>query len=232
MKSTFLPWDSVFFDKKVYRLDVLTKPELSNLKNVIQASDADLCYIFSKGEYPVFHELGAKLVDTKRIYAMFLTDTLLGDCDAITTYNHEETTDLQKLALLSGTYSRFKTDPALSHKFSDMYSLWLTRSLNREIADEVFIYKSNERITGFVTVKRNNDNVGVIGLIAVSEQEQGKSIGKKLVNCAKAWCIKNNIQKLTVATQKENEEACKFYKRCGFELAEEDFIYHLHRHYA
>ena len=229
MNATFLQWDSDFFERRAYKLEVANEPSKSALLQAIDEAEGNLYYIFSKKDYPVFDEIGAKLVDTKLVYAINLENTLPPNTEGIVSYTNEDTTDLLSLAILSGTYSRFKTDKVISGKFEAMYNLWLTRSLNRQIADEVFIYKTGRKTTGFVTVKQSGGNTGVIGLIAVDEAEQGKSIGKQLVNKVKAWCRDNGIKKLTVATQKENRPACRFYERCGFTVDTEDFIYHYHR---
>lgn len=229
MNATFLQWDSDFFERKVFKLEADSEPSKSELLQAISDAQGELYYIFSKHDHPVFCEIGAKLVDTKLVYAINLENTLPDPAGHIVAYTNEDTADLLGLAILSGTYSRFKTDTAISPKFEAMYNLWLTRSLNRQIADEVFIYRTGNRTTGFVTVKKSADSTGVIGLIAVDEAEQGKSIGKQLINKVKAWCHEKGLKKLTVATQKENQPACRFYERCGFTVETEDFIYHYHR---
>ena len=43
-------------------------------------------------------------------------------------------------------------------------------------------------------------------------------IGKLLINKAKEWAIDKNYLGLSLETQNNNTEACKFYEKCGFEI--------------
>ena len=105
-----------------------------------------------------------------------------------------------------------------------MYREWINKSVSKTIADEVFLYE-NKQILGIVTLKLK-ENIATIGLIAVAENQQGKGIGRKLVDACMDFCQKNNIKKIEVATQKANLQACNFYEKYGFSVKEITPIYH------
>jgi dTDP-4-amino-4,6-dideoxy-D-galactose acyltransferase len=107
-----------------------------------------------------------------------------------------------------------------------MYETWLKKSVSREIADEVYVYMEDFNIYGFVTIKKNNQQA-TIGLIAVDSQKQKNGIGRKLIHAVEKWAIDQKLHKISVATQQQNIDACNFYKKMGFEIHDEEYIYHI-----
>ena len=76
---------------------------------------------------------------------------------------------LRELAIASGEWSRFKVDSNIPEKvFHGIFGAWLDNSVNRSIADEVFVatLSATCQDVGFITVKRQGDTV-TIGLLAV-----------------------------------------------------------------
>ncbi len=64
-------------------------------------------------------------------------------------------TELIKLAIQSGIYSRFNVDEKIGkQKFEELYSLLLINSLKKEIAQEVLLISNETKITGFVTLEK------------------------------------------------------------------------------
>jgi len=135
--------------------------------------------------------------------------------------------DFISLAISSGIHSRFAVDPSLNHKFEEMYALWLRNSLNKKLADKVFVTKSNDFITSFITCKIKNE-IGNIGLIATHADYRGKSLGRNLINHVHNWYLQNDIRFSEVVTQKANNIACAFYENYGFEISLEELVYHWH----
>ncbi len=133
---------------------------------------------------------------------------------------------LYDLAYESGKYSRFKLDPNLSvQKFKELYQKWVDNSLNHKFADKVFFIKNKAGILGFVTIKKNPNHAS-IGLIAVTENSQGKGYGKQLLKKAESYCISEGIQELRIPTQKENAMACQFYNKNNYHISEELILKH------
>lgn len=145
---------------------------------------------------------------------------------------------LKELAVESGVYSRFNTDESLSKEgFRAMFTMWLTNSLNRSLADEVFVVRDRladrsgggEEL-GFITVKRTSANVVNIGLLAVSASHRRKGLAYALLSRAILWALEavggDPAAMLTVVTQGDNKPACECYEKFGFSLSSVQDIYH------
>jgi len=167
------------------------------------------------------------LADIKIIYQLKITKKLIRTDDCIHDYNKKKVSkNLLNLAYLSGQYSRFLLDKRMpENAFEKLYEVWIKRSILKEIADKVFVAQINGEIIGFVTL-RIKGGEGQIGLIAVSEQAQGKKIGSKLIDACILYLQGKSIDKLIVSTQLDNIRACKFYEKYGFEKELTTNTYH------
>ena len=224
---TSLVWDSKFFNKKIYRFDLNSAADINKFYDGLYQFNGDLVYLFSKEKLDITFNERFFLADKKAIFQKKIrTKEDLFDNNIISSVNVTE--ELLELAFLSGNHSRFKLDNSLSFKFKELYKIWLEKSISRELASEVFVYKIDGKEIAFVTIKKN-DSVATIGLIAVHELFHGKNIGSLLLRTAENWCLKNNIDALEVATQLDNIQACNFYKKNGFEIKQIDYIYHYYK---
>ena len=107
-----------------------------------------------------------------------------------------------------------------------MYSTWMEKSINGEMADYVFVHKNHETIDGMITIKIEND-IANIGLIAVDYASQGKGIGTKLIQSIENFLYQiKGIKYIQVATQLANHNACHLYKKNNFEVITITDIYH------
>ncbi|MEZ4937845.1 MAG: GNAT family N-acetyltransferase [Crocinitomicaceae bacterium] len=221
-KAEKLEWDSEFFDFPIYRL--ILKQIVSSKELDEKLSENAFYYIFSDLKLPF---LTSKLVDQKVVFSKTV------DChksiDGINFYSGPLTTDLLSLVFESGIYSRFKKDKRLSSKFEEMYSMWIQKSINGDLADKVFVYKETDKIKGFVTVKKRSD-FAEIGLIAVDQSMRGKGIGSKLIASAEHYLTKEGISTIKVPTQLDNKPACDFYTKVGFKKDSLTYIYHIDRY--
>jgi dTDP-4-amino-4,6-dideoxy-D-galactose acyltransferase len=130
------------------------------------------------------------------------------------------------LARSAGSYSRFYLDKKLSHKFDELYELWLLNSLNRKIANNTLVIKNeSDQVVSFLTTKIKNER-GNIGLIATHEKYMGKGYGSQLINHLHNWYLENNIKFSDVVTQNSNVQACSFYTKLGFRVIKDELVYH------
>jgi len=137
------------------------------------------------------------------------------------------TPELEELALQAGIFSRFRMDTRITEeRFVELYKIWIKRSVNKEIADAVFVVRSEGRIAGMVTVGEK-DNRSDIGLIAVDASLRGKSAGKALVQAALDWGYRQGYSQAQVVTQGDNLPACLFYEKCGYRVEKVENIYHI-----
>jgi len=226
----YLDWDSGFFGKKIGRIRFEKPDHLKNLLQIAKSSDYQLIYVFinedSFIEDLILKQFNGKLVDRKVLFGKEI-HTLKEEYKFVSKYKSKQLTpELEQLAYESGQYSRFKLDSNFEQDdFYKMYKIWILKSLTNEMADNLFVVKENNVLKGMVTLKIDNEK-GHIGLIAVSPDTQSKGYGKALINACENELLNKGITKLEVSTQIDNIPACKFYKKCGFEIKEITNIYH------
>lgn len=231
MELKMLDWDSTFFEKKIFSVQLNNDDDIEEVEFHLQKENADLAYVFipvSSGiTKNVADHSNIVLYDHKVTYKMNLSENDFQTVENVEEVDASPDDDFISLAILSGIYSRFALDPSLNHKFEEMYALWLRNSLNKILADKVFVTKSNDFITSFITCKIKNE-IGNIGLIATHADYRGKSLGRNLINHVHNWYIQNNIKVSEVVTQNANKIACAFYENYGFEISQEEWVYHWH----
>jgi dTDP-4-amino-4,6-dideoxy-D-galactose acyltransferase len=138
------------------------------------------------------------------------------------------TAALEALAWESGVYSRFRLDPHLAPAvFQAMYREWLLKSLRgEEMAREVYSARLPDGAeVGLLTLGEQAGRAD-IGLLAVAADHRRAGIARQLLATAAARCHAWGLAKIQVVTQVENQPACRFYARAGFEPVLEQDIYH------
>jgi dTDP-4-amino-4,6-dideoxy-D-galactose acyltransferase len=230
---TKLEWDSAFFDFPIAFAvcDKVTLKDIDEIQKELSAFEKALCYLISKepassGLHPNLYPMPAKVTYSKQLGISDKRDTihpqifLLGN-------QFEVGEELLQLAYLSSQNSRFKVDSNFSTKdFQRLYKEWLQKSLDREIADEFYVYRKDNQFFGFLTLKFK---VGIseIGLISVNQAYHGEGIGTKLIQAAISSSARNNCEKIIVSTQDINLQACAFYEKNNFSLEERAYFSHL-----
>jgi len=230
-----LEWDTDFFG---FRVALITLPSLkaaqldATLLNMRQ-DGVKLAYWPSESYcMPDIeaNELGGYLVDMETTFVVGLHNMKIGDFRGtanIEPYNRTmSTSDIAAIAIQSGEYSRFVVDPNITkQKFIDLYTIWINRSLKKEIADEVLVIREHEDIVGVVTLGAKNGR-GDIGLIAVDRRLRGRGYGETLVRASQRYFIKNGYMYGQVVTQQANVAACNLYKKCGYSIESVKYYYH------
>ena len=228
---TYLEWDSSFFSLKIGKVEMekLTVANLVEIEKQKSANNYDLLYLFldqiDNFTINLLVNRGAKLVDQKITYYKKIEAHQKENIVQIEKFKESVTPKLFELAISSGHKSRFYKDPRLNPHFIKLYSLWIEKSVAKELADEVLVSIHNEEISGFVTLKKNK-NEGSIGLIAVGKELRGMGIGKDLLIAAENWFRANNCDDISVITQQENIQACGLYERSGFTINNSQYIFH------
>ncbi len=220
-----LDWDSSFFGFPIaiIQKEVLTEEELTDALSQLKKQGVKCVYWPASALHPELISLAGKQngkwVDTKIIYSRNLAGFTFNYAEKlyINPYPSSEPDEaLIALAIASGYYSRFKKDEQFGiENFRKLYSQWITDSVNKKIAREVFVSRYQNDLTGFISVGEKNDT-GVIGLVAINEKYRGVGIGNMLMEYTLSWFNKNGFSKVEVATQKENKAACSLYEKFGF----------------
>lgn len=227
MSYEILPWDSDFFNFKVARI---TGEALDNsLLKRLAYDEVELCYYYSpKPTSELDNSLyDLKLADKKITY--YKSTQYFEEDFNITSYCKKEIDNkLLRLSIRSGKYSRFNLDEKIGkEKFELLYKLWIQKSVQRKIADEVFVYNYNNDIAGFVTVNIKKETAE-IGIIAVDEKYTRMGIGKALMRAAESYA-KSKCSYIKVVTQMDNKPACRLYESYGYATEKVEYIYHLWR---
>jgi dTDP-4-amino-4,6-dideoxy-D-galactose acyltransferase len=232
-----LPWDSGFFGFKIASItpNRLSPARLGQILESLRQQDVSLVYWPSD---PVDEEsqnaaitFEGFLADRKTIYSINLKNSFDVQATVKTNIIEEYTgtvacPELVGLAFESGIFSRFKLDQHFSQeKYEELYKIWISRSVDKAIADAVFVARNNGRIVAMVTVS-SRDEIGVIGLIAVEEGMRGNNVGKDLIATAHTWYIARGCTIGRVTTQGINHVACKLYERCGYTVERIHNYYH------
>ena len=227
-----LSWDTEFLGFGVGKLHLASDSleELTN--NIVSAREKgvrllywsinpEMSQLVANAQY-----IGAYLADKKVTYLMNVGQIGLEVPVGIEA-THKLTSALRELTLQSGHHSRYLTDPAFSKDvYERLYSRWIENSITREIAREVLVYKNESTEVGLLTLGIKLQRVD-IGLLAVDERVRGQSIGRKLIDAAKAYASEWGYSKLQVVTQQTNQGACRFYERCGFHTDTVEYLYHV-----
>ncbi len=218
-----LHWDSKFFGFPVGLIHLDDEPDWKIFIPVFKqnASDFKLIYFITgeKNLVPdqVLKNFNGRFINQRVLYSKQLRQTDFNIPEYI--FEYKETNaqrDFIDLAYLSGYYSRFKIDTNFqTGKFKELYKTWIRRSLERSIADKVFVASHIGKITAMVTCKFY-DSLCKIGLVAVSESEQGKGTGRYLMQMTEEHAFKQGLTKIQVPTQSNNIIACRFYEKQGF----------------
>ncbi len=217
-----LSWDSDFFNYPVGRINI--KDSIDIQEFIIEAKEFELVYVMSQSALPVnplFRLVDRKLVFSKQLENSHFDSEII-EFNAL---NHNFS-DLLELSYLSGKYSRFRLDTEFKeNEFERLYRRWIENALS-DSHTKVLVHIEGESITGFVSVETRPNKAAKIGLIAVSENFQGRRIGSKLIQAACTLAFRNGKADLEVVTQAENQAAVNLYLKNGFSLISSTFIYH------
>ena len=232
-----LKWDSSFFDFLVAKLlpESLTESQLRHYLERLKELDAALVYWacdpLDNDSQDAAKALNGFLADQKVTYQIELDNVFSNSIRPINQNISEYTCStpdsrLISLALQSGVFSRFNTDPKFSREqYERLYTCWAINSVNHEIADIVWIAAHEGDPVGMVTATKKQ-GAGQIGLLAVDEKMRGQQIGTDLVRQSLQWFLSQGIKTVKVQTQAENAAACRLYEKCDFKISKSELFYH------
>lgn len=230
-----LSWDSDFlgFPVGCIQAKTITPDELQATLVAARKSNIRLLYLVVAPDdadtIAVAQKAGAWLADRKVTFVMPLNAAhSIIETTGIITNTTVYTPQLESLAWQSAEYSRFRLDPHLEPTvYKRMYSLWLHNSLSGDIAQKVLVWHNTEgQELGLLTLGEKKGRAD-IGLLAVDITARGQRVGHQLVAAAVAQSNILGYTELQVVTQFDNKPACSFYRKCGFKLIQEEYIYHL-----
>jgi dTDP-4-amino-4,6-dideoxy-D-galactose acyltransferase len=234
-------WDSEFLGYEVSRLQAMAlhADELRRVMASARKAGQRLMYVVAAPDDALSNasarQVGAWLADRKVTFCTVVPLETAGEpLSRFVRSATQLTTALESLALQSGEFSRFRLDPRFEPTvYARLYRQWLRNSLNHRLAQEVLIVEFPKapiqgpaQELGLLTLGVKHQRAA-IGLLAVDEPSRGQGIGQQLVKAAKQRTAAWGLQELQVVTQLDNARACTFYRRCGFQEAAVEHVYHL-----
>lgn len=228
-----LAFDSQLFGVKTALCTINNRIAFDDVKSYLLKHEVDLAYLTSKTPLSTFKienslPYSVSYIDEKVLFEKEVEENPILDLNIKIKTNQwvkSEIQQIQSLALTSGQFSRFFLDQRLQkNKAEELYKIWIDKSLNFEIADEIYL-SGDKDISGLLTVKFSEDQAQV-GLLAVDLKYRGQGIAKKLIIHMENQCKAKGIATISIPTQRINNTACEFYLNSGYSEVESSFIYH------
>lgn len=226
-----LDWDSDFLNFNVCRINGLIEniEDLKAVDSIMDERRFKLAYYSSVKElnFDNIESLEIKLVDKKTTFVKKINNSL--KCHPlISSYESDfPSKKLLDLAIQSGIYSRFNVDTKIGkEKFEELYKLWIIKSVKKEIAKDVIVYKHDIDISGYLTLGEKNNRAD-IGLVAVDLNYRGMGIGRILLENAEKLAFDYGYKDIQVVTQEDNIPACKLYENLGYSVESMEYFYHI-----
>jgi len=234
---TVLDWDTDFFGHKIARANVrqLDNNTYSQLESQCKSEKIQCLYFLADSDHPstirLLEDNDFRFVDIRSdfIHSGYIPN--IPPLPSNISLRASSSDDLQTLSSIAQdaySQSRFYVDPNFDNqRVSDMYDIWLSKSINHDLADYVVVAELENTAVGYVTCSIDKSkNTGKIGLVGVAESAQGKKLGTHMVVHAIQWFIQNGIDTIMVTTQGRNIPAQRLYQRCGFITHTQQLWYH------
>lgn len=229
-----LDWDSDFFGFDVGELVGPIKSKENLTLVLAKAYERGFSLIYGRFSHDdlasckMCLDVGGAFVDAKRTYIRQLDDEKNTNDASILEADDSQGTrqQLKLLAWQSSEYSRYRVDPKMpKDSWKKLYTAWIENSLSGELADTVLVERKDELIIGMITLGYDAE-VGVIGLFCVDSLWRGQGVGRRLLANAAYVCRLNGCKQIKVVTQGLNVLACGIYERSGYQLINEQNVFH------
>lgn len=155
---------------------------------------------------------------------------------AVRPFEPSDVARLQYIARSAFRHDHFHSDPRIPPAAADeVYVRWVKNSCQGR-ADAVLVAEepgNPDGVSGFITCRVDQTVSaaagiphGVIELVAVSPEAQGKGIGVALVVGSLEWFARHGVRSIEVGTQSRNIQAMRLYQRCGFKCVAFSYTFH------
>lgn len=231
-KFIILDWDTNFFGFKVAAIEqnFLKEGKDSGILQQLLDKDVMLSYYFSDSPLDIenFSEYFDVLLVDEKVPLIKRLNTKAITHPKISLYDKDAAEEkLIKLALRAGEQSRFNLDPNIpKSKFEELFKIWIEKSVRKEIATDVLVYKENSEIVGFITVQVK-DGKPYASLMAVQNEYEGRGVSFALMNAVEDILTSRGYLDVYSSTQANNRKALLIYSRHGMELQKPVYVYHI-----
>lgn len=216
MKLIRLEWDSEFWSKDYYNLDLEDldiSEELPKGNNIFIQGLVDICnsegikYLernnFNFQDLKIDYELKLSYKQTAKL----LVENIASQED-IPFIN-----DIARSVFFKE--SRFSCEYFNQEKIRQFYSLWAGKAVLGRFDEECIVERRNGKPVGFVSYRKSGNNI-IIGLLGILKRYHGSGIGKSLLNKLIIRATEKKGEIVTVSTEGKNMNAQRFYIRNRF----------------
>ena len=217
----YLLWDSSFFDIPIYELkdEDIVKANLD--KEIHSLSSGSLIQYKANIESLklieklISHDFSVE--DSGVTYEKTVDNKILKFSDfRLELAKEQDIKVIQKILQDAFPNTRFKDYYFGVNSANKIYKHWVSAAI-KGVHDDCCLIKKNkdELIIGFATVKKV-DNYIKIGLIAVDNNYKRKGIAKELMKLVEVYAVQNNVDRIMVTTQCNNNAAKSLYRSMGY----------------
>ncbi len=233
----FLPWDTQHFGIRVARANErqIDQYSLRQIEACCRLQSIDCLYfLVDAADQDTVLELQRNKFDLVDIRMTFESGNPVTaprlDCKDFNIRFSDERDEARLLEVSRDSYvdSRFYYDRCFDKgKASQLYQIWLAKSLAAGSSDSVIVAEVDQEPVGFVVCHMNRpQGEGNIGLVAVADKSQGLGLGKAMLAHAIDWLHRQGMTRVNVVTQGRNIAAQSLYQRCGFVSRSVELWYH------
>ena len=139
----------------------------------------------------------------------------------------DETATLE-IARTAFLYSRFHLDPFVPNELANKIKQeWVANYIRRHRGERLLVAEVDGKVAGFLALLETSDRTGVIDLIGVAVNMQGRGVGRSLVQ----YHVRDaagKYSRLIVGTQIANVPSMRLYESCGYHISSAAYVLHAH----
>ena len=224
----YLSWDSLFFGVSIYELknEGVVKVHLDAEVNNLGSGDLIQCKINIENLKLIekLTKYGFSIEDSGVTYEMTVDNKILKRSNfRVELAVEQDRKVIQEIAQDAFSNTRFKDYYFGVNSANKIYKHWVSAAINGTHDDCCLVNKNiNGLIIGFVTVKKV-DNYIKIGLIAVDNNYKRKGVARELMKLVEVYAVQNNVDRIMVTTQYNNNAAKSLYRSMGYGKSSEFF---------
>ncbi|KTC81410.1 GNAT family N-acetyltransferase [Legionella brunensis] len=217
-------WDSNFFEKKIFDLDVKQSKSLSLAYLDSLCDEIIQAKISAKDTEKLdeLQQLGFLIAETEMCFEKLLLEFECSNLNSkIELADLNDIVAVTSLASQAFAFSRFRSPWYKTDDSARFYSEWAKNAILAR-HDDLCLKMEDEqsRLVGFVTGKLLDKETTRIGLICTDKLVRGKKVGFNLLAAIENWSRVQGASKILVNTQGSNLRACNFYLQNGYRLRE------------